>query len=128
MSKRKSQKPVIDHDDELPDIPPALSDYEWAAWRGQRLNPVTMMREVSGLAPIADNLWKSIAITNDQLHEEDPRKFTRREVAMLRIAAAAAQIAQGEGQGQADFEAYGELYSQLHEFADVIESLLPKET
>lgn len=132
MSKRKTHAagapPVVERDDESSDIVPALSSHEWAAWRGQRVNPVTMMREVSAHRPIADTLWKSIAITNDQLHDEDPRKFTRQEVAMLRAAATAAEIAEREQSDPAKSDAYGELYSKLHEFADVIESLLPMET
>jgi hypothetical protein len=115
---------VDDGTDESPDIAPALSDHEWAVWRGQRINPVTMLREVSGFAPNPDNLWKTIAITNDQLHEEDPRKFTRLDAEMLRKAAACVAAAQSESKDDEQSADLGELFSELHEFADVITSLL----
>jgi hypothetical protein len=130
MSKRKSvsQATMDDRnaavDEASSDIAPALSEHEWTVWRGQRINPVTMLREVSGFAPNADNLWKTIAITNDQLHDDDPRKFTRRWPQLLRQAAAAVGIAQAAETDDWQKNALGELYSELHESADVIASLL----
>lgn len=132
MSKRKSASPETTADqgttiDDAPDIPPALSSHEWAAWRGQRVNPVTMQREVSAFAPNPDNLWKTIAIANDQLHDEDPRKMLPRTVDMLRDAAKLIAIAQEDATDDDHRATLGTLYSELHEFADVIASLLPQE-
>lgn len=104
------------------DIPAALSAAEWHAWRTERLNPVTLMREVSAFAPNPDALWKAIAIANDQLHDEDPRKLTHDVVTALR---AAAEALPEEGYNEA--RGASTKYSRLHDLADVIESLLPPE-
>lgn len=105
--------------DESTDIPAALSPAEWHAWRTERLNPVTLMREVSAFAPNPDALWKAIAIANDQLHDDDPRKLTHDVVTALR---AAAEALPEEGYNEAT--GASTKYSRLHELADVIESLL----
>lgn len=122
---------VMDSGDDAPDIPPVLSESEWLMWRHQRLSPVTMMREVSAFPPNPDNLCKTIAIANDQLHDEDPRKVFRREaIALLRLAAQS--IDEGapipEKEDDEAVRKRGELYSQLFELADAIESYLPKES
>lgn len=125
MSKRKSQPASVDRvEDESSDIAPALSEHEWAAWRGQRLNPVTMQREVSAFAPLADNLWKTIAVANDQLDDEDPRKLCLRTIGMLQEAAMAVEALQKTEPDIEKVKALGALFSDLHEFSDVIESLL----
>ena len=102
------------------DIPAALSTIEWHAWRTERLNPVTMMRDVSTFAPNPDVLCKAIAIANDQLHDDDPRKLTADVVIALRAAAdALPQEGYNEATGAQT------KYSRLHDLADVIESYLP---
>lgn len=121
----RSDPLVVEQGDDAPDIAPALSDHEWAAWRGQRVNPVTMQREVSGFAPNPDNLWKTIAITNDQFHDEDPRKFCLRTIGMLQEAAMAVEATQGTETDIEKVRALGNLFSELHELSDVIASLLP---
>lgn len=112
-------------DDDAPDIPPALSEQGWAAWRSERLNPVTMMREVSSSPPLADNLVTTIAIANAQLHDEDPRKLTREDAALLRRAAEI--IGAIESDDEATQLANGDVFTRLHEHADVIESYVEPE-
>jgi hypothetical protein len=117
------------------DIPPALSDGEWGMWRHQRVNPVTMQREVSTHPPIADNLVKTIAIANDQLHAQDPRKLTRDTVGVLRRAAALADLKTPEITDEnkddpdtiCSLEDYSDLFMELHALADVVESIMPPE-
>jgi len=130
VSKAKKQvaleEPAGDVDNDAPDIPPALSEHEWAQWRAHRLNPVTMRVEASGFPTPPATLVKLIALMNDQLHDEDPRKLTRADAAMLRRAAEV--IGAIESDDEATTRANGELFSQLHEHADVIESFLEPES
>lgn len=146
MSKAKNQDPVHVQpgsafeipgsvtDDDASDIDPALSEQEWAAWRSERLNPVTMMRDVSAFPPNPDNLVKTIALAFDQLHDEDVRKIARREtVELLRAAAERFQTTIPEVTSEsssttvAEVSALGETYSMLHELADAIECYLPED-
>lgn len=118
--------------DDTPDIAPALSEQEWHAWRTHRLNPVTMLCEVGMFAPNADNLVKTIAIAFDQIHDEDARKIVRPEtITMLRLSAKSL-----EWLGTADLattpdedaiQKRAELFSQLHELADALQSYLSPE-
>jgi hypothetical protein len=118
---------------EASDIRPALALGEWELWRHQRVNPVTLYREIGGRPPIPDNLVKTIAIANDQLPDEDPRKFTRSTLELLRRAAALADLRapdvtaenQLDGATIEKLEAYSDLFAELHAFADVLEALLP---
>jgi hypothetical protein len=139
-------------DDEAPDIPPALSEDEWFTGReltggyraivgpnnaltitrgdGRREETVLEIQDVNELAAI-------IALANLAINPEDPRKFRREHVSLIREAAEllaggvlpAAEIAAIEPttvEAQAIFEA-GEHYSRLHELADVLESYVPNE-
>jgi hypothetical protein len=94
-----------------------------------------MQREVSTHPPIADNLVKTIAIANDQLHAQDPRKLTRDTVGVLRRAAALADLKTpeitDENKDDPDtirsLEDYSDLFMELHALADVVESIMPPE-
>lgn len=124
---------VVESGDDQPDIRPALSQFEWRDWRTQRLNPVTMLREVSAFPANADNLVKTIAISNDQLHNEDPRKFRRDQVRVLReviemIDSAPARVPAGQlGTTIDDIQPDLDRMDVLHELAEAIESYLPRD-
>ena len=113
------------------DIPPALTPNEWA--NITKLTADALRRYVD-LSQEVGRPHAAIAILNDELHDEDPRKLTRAHVALLRRAAeligrpsALRQFAAPSDAAPtvAAVVAQGEFYSQLLELADVIESYLP---
>lgn len=134
MSKPKKQAvdAVVETDDQ-PDIPPALSDHEWSQWRAHRLNPVTMMVEASAFPPPSTNLVKIIALANDQLHDEDPRKLRREHVKILReviqkIDSDPVKVPSGQvGFTTDDVQPDIDRIDVLHELAEAIESYLSPE-
>jgi len=92
-----------------------------------------MLREVSAFPANADNLVKTIAISNDQLHNEDPRKFRRDQVRVLReviemIDSAPARVPAGQlGTTIDDIQPDLDRMDVLHELAEAIESYLPRD-
>lgn len=117
------------------DIPPALTPNEWA--NVAKLAADALRRYVD-LSQEVGRPHAAIAILNDELHDEDPRKLTRETAAAIRRAAemigAPSMLRYFAGASDtaptvAAVTAQGELYSQLLELADVIESYLaPRDT
>lgn len=129
-AERKTASPTSTNQS---DIRPALDVAEWLLWRSQRINPVTMMREIGMMPPAPDNLVKTIAIANDQLHDDDPRKFRLDHVELLLSAAQFIDQNTPELKGDGSDEPLtvetvrirGEAVSALDELAQIIDRLLP---
>ncbi len=145
MSKTKKQAPPAEPETDepeldealydAPDIPPALSENEWAQWRAHRLNPVTMMVEATAFPTPPETLVKIIALAFGQLHDDDVRKIIRREhVTLLRALAsrigdepipAAGNLLDPDDDSQVKaMKRASEEMGQLDELADAIESYL----
>lgn len=86
----------------------------------------------------AEHLAALIALANAALHDEDPRKLRHWSVFVLRGAAKwidehmskeVGEFEEVTGSPTIDSKRFvpSELFSELHELADVIESYLPKE-
>jgi hypothetical protein len=110
------------------DIPPALTPNEWA--NITKLTADALRRYVD-LSQEVGRPHAAIAILNDELHDEDPRKLAREHVALLRsvaehFATTIPELRSGASDTTvAEVAALSEQYSQLLELADVIESYLP---
>jgi hypothetical protein len=116
---------MTDDQTQAPDIPPALTEAEWSfkivdrpsvradanrGFRGHFLFPDGMVD--------ANDVAALIALANAAMNDEDPRKFTRRQIKVLRQAAEFCSMSPSQSW----------LHEELHDIADAIESLLPPET
>ena len=107
-------------DERLSDIPPALSPEEWQQRAttdravGMHVNDfgfvVSGSRLGSHAVVVGRDVSEVIALANDAMNDEDPRKFTWAQVGRLR------GIADTLGDDGAEF---------LHDLADVVSSYLP---
>jgi len=130
-------------DEKTTDIPPALSDEQWArgeyrtisvraTLQGQSLEIVDREIHEPGIADVSDAA-ALVALLNELLRRfDDPRAVTRQHVDMLRAAAfRIEQIIPTDIDRQWREEkssANRETRSQLLELADVFESYLPPES
>lgn len=116
--------------DDESDIPPALTPSEWSRAAAHAKSTDDGRLTMVSMAWTVQRHEAVIALANAALHAEDPRKLTRETIALLRRAAehiseTQKMFADPKGQTVADAVADGELYSQIHELADAIESYLP---
>jgi hypothetical protein len=121
---------VVDEPDQS-DIPPALTATEWA--NIARLSD-DHRRLFVNAAQDADRPHAVIAMLNDALHDEDPRKLTPEQIALLRYVAGTVETLltvpirdMSLSVAAQDALDWSERYSQLLELADVLASYLPPE-
>ncbi len=98
-------------------IDPALTADEWVAVRNGEMNVADHFIEIdaSGIAGGEARLWPAVvAIGNDKLRDDDPRKITGEWIAELRLSAK--QIEEDRGPLPRN---------RLAEMADALESYLP---
>ena len=136
---------MTDDQHDAPDIPPALSESEWAAEtvpmpdtkasRTFRAQTTIGGLSIDGQIHIRDvnDLAALIALANAAMNDEDPRKFRRDQVTNLRLIAGA--IASEHSENEQGIDAKGDptlcmhcAAEALHELADALESYLPPQT
>jgi len=116
------------------DIGPALTPDEWARIFAHADKTLDAAKADAFLAYLTRQGFAGnphaavalIAMANAGLHDEDPRKFTRETVRDIRSAAIAVEDA-ADAQMPEDGTELHDLFTRLHELADVIESYLPPE-